>query len=331
MWLPPSPRGNNIGRASLVALGAVLLAGAASPAADPVESLIQAERDAYQEWLDAGEDPPAAFLPGAKAAVELFSPAYRDDAASLICSDPDLNELIELTGGTPTAFETVLNLSLPRVRDAVADACLVRPGDRVLAIGRGWQEEREIAGFVVRREKPACPSGDPHALWALLDRPLPEMPLFFTTDPAVLAGDNGFVPIEQYPVAPASADTTARLEKVVAFPEDYRVTAIDVRKEDLNALILFERVDVRGEDDGLPAMVVVALAPQGPRALWTERVDRRRGTGRFDVVGTLDFDGDGGTDIVVSGHHGGCAYTVVFRRSEDGFELVPLPVRSCAC
>jgi hypothetical protein len=302
-----------------------------APATDPVEGLIASEKASYQEWLESAEEPPAAYLPATRLAVEIFSPAFRSEEADLLCDDPDLPELIELTGGDSTAREVVLNLSLPRVRGAVGEACLVRPGDRAVAVGRGWQVERSLAGMIVQQERPACPEDPPHGLWMTFDEPLPEEPLFVTTDPAVQIRDNLFIPAEQVPVASAGPEILARFKGLVRFPEDYVVTLAEVRAPDLDAVVLFERRAISSEDDGLPAMIAAAVSPDSVQVLWAERIDARRGSGRFEFVGTLDFDGDGYREIVFSGVHQACPYTVVFRRGTAGYEPLPLLTRACRC
>ncbi len=352
MSRPPSPKVSNIRRA--ICLSILLQAGASlaaekavpknpvkpsskvvekAPAKTPdiVEGLIEHEKKSYQDWLDDADEPPAVYLPGSRSGVEVYSPAFRDEESQVLCHDPALPELLEMTGAESDARETVLNLQRLRVREKVGDACLARPGDRVVAVGRGWQEERTLDAFVIQREKPACAEEPPMGLWMTFDHPLPEDPLFVTTDPTVLPKDNLFIPAEQYAVAPAGPEMLGRLKGVVQFPEDFRVTLISVGATDADAIVLFERRNLTPDDDGLPAMVAAVITKDSIQTLWTERVDIRRGTGRFEFLGTLDMDGDGVRELVFSGIHQTCPYTTVFRRAEDGFEPVPLLVRSCRC
>lgn len=309
----------------------VAVAASAAEKADPLQNLIESEQKAYQEWLDETDEPPTAYLPGNRQAVELYSPAYRDENAQVLCHDVDLPDLLDLTQGDPTAFSTTLNLSLPRVRQAVGDGCLVRPGDRIVAVGKGWQEERTLADFTIQREKPACPDDAPYGLWMSFDKPLPEDPLFITTDSTVTVRDNLYVPADQYPVAAAGPEIMARLQGLVHFPEDYRITIVGVRDGDLEALVIFERKTVGPNDDGLPAFLAAVVTKEGVQALWTERVDVAHGTGRLDFAGSLDLYGDGNRELVFTGVHRACTYTVVFRRGDTGYLPLPLAVRSCGC
>jgi len=330
MWRPPSRKASNIRR--WLAIAALFLAGAAAAEkTDSVQGLIEKEKKSYQDWLDDAEEPPAVYLPATRLAVQVFSPAFREEEAQVLCHDPDLPELLEMTSAEADAHVTVLNLQRPRVREKVGDACLARPGDRVVAVGRGWQEERTLDDFSVQHEKPACPEEAPLGLWMTFDRPLHEDPLFVTTDPTVPAKDNLFVPAEQYAVAPAGPDIMSRLKGVVQFPEDFRATVLSLRVPETEALVLFERRNLTSDDDKLPAMIAVLVTKETVQSLWTERVDMRRGTGRFDFVGTLDMDGDEVRELVFSGIHQSCPYTVVFRRGEGGYERIPLLVRSCRC
>lgn len=334
-WRLPSPRASNIAsRAARWAfLPLLVFAGAALSAekSDSLQGIIDTEKKSYQDWLDDADEPPATYLPASRTAVEVYSPAFREEESQVLCQDPDLPELLELTGAETDARETVLNLSRPRVREKVGGACLARPGDRVVAVGRGWQEERTLVDFVIQRERPACPEEPPMGLWMTFDQPLAEDPLFVTTDPTIPAKDNLFVPAEQYPVAPASAEIMARLNGLVQFPEDFRVTLLSLHLPEAEAIVLFERRNLTPEDDGLPAMVAAVITKDAVQSLWAERVDVRRGTGRFEFLGTLDMDGDGVRELVFTGIHQTCPYTVVFRRGERGFEPVPLLVRSCRC
>jgi hypothetical protein len=298
---------------------------------DPLQGLIDDEKQAYEEWLEASDEPPLAYMPATRTGTELYSPSYHDKGADLLCHAPDLADLIELSGGDLRASRNVLNLSRPRVRDAVGEDCLVRPGDRVIVVTRGRNVETNLGEFVVEAEKAPCKHDPPFGLWADFEQPLAEDPLFATTDPTLKPGDNLFVRADQYPVAAASAETVARMKKLVPYPEDFRATMIDLQSAGLEALVLFERRTITLDDNGLPAVMAVAVSTAGVQVLWSERVDSRHGTGSLHFEGTLDLEGDGSPELAFTGVHRTCPYIVVFRRVEGAFEPVPLPVRPCGC
>ena len=296
---------------------------------DSVGDLINTEKQSYQDWLDAADEPPAAFLSGDSSSAELYSPAF-PSSDGLLCSSLEADELIELSGGDPQAPETALNLELPRVRDAIGESCLVRPGDRLVAVGRGWKLERTVSAMVVRREKAPCPDDSPYGLWGTLDEPLPEAPLFFTTDPALQPGSDFWIPKEGLePSAFSAAGPT--LNALVPIPEDYDLRAWKMPGVSTATLVLLVRRQIEDRDDGLPSVALGLAGPAGVTALWIERVDQTAGTGSFDVDGVFDFDSDGRFEIAISGFHQRCPYQTVLRDHGDGWAPLDIPLRPCVC
>lgn len=323
MSLRPSPKASRV-------WAALALLALASPAAsadkDPLESLIASEKAAYEEWLAAGEEPPQAYLPGDTGAVELYSPVA-DASGRLICSDLDPRQLREATGGDPMKPETALNFGLPRVRLLFGDACLVRPGDPVVAVGAGTTEVRTIAEMVVRRDPATCESDSPFSLWGRLDRPLPSAPLFFAVGSSLPEGNFPYVDADSLPAADAGRPQYSR---IVDFPEDFTTQAWSLPGSTAT-LVVLTRVQPGTDDDGLPSMVLAVDEGETLVPLWTERVDLSAGTGRFSIVGVSDFDNDGAPEIVVDGINGRCPYRVIFSSDGQGWAPLPLPIKRCRC
>jgi hypothetical protein len=319
------------GRGALVVLLLLSAPRAFSAGKDPIGDLITGEQSAYEQWLSDADDPPAALLNGDAAAVEIIGTGNDADEATPLCAGLDLPSLIDLTGGDATKNETVLNFNLPRVREEFGDACLVRPGDRVIAVGPGGEQERRLTDFVIRRDAPPCPGASPWTLVARFDKPLDASPFFYTTDPGIEVSTAAPVPAAALTRAAVPAALQAPLAALVPFPEEFSTEAWQLPGSSTSLVAVLTRRQPGTDDDGLPAMVLAASDGAAWQPLWTERVDLKKGSGRFEIEAVTDFDGDGSPEIVVRGTHQGCGYRAVFADGEDGWKPLPLPVKPCGC
>lgn len=315
-------------------LGAFFLATSLSFAAAPADTdavggLIDSEKAAYDEWLSPADDPPQAYLPGDLRSVELYSPAHAEGSGGLVCSGLDLAELVVATGGDPSARETPINFSLPRVRLMFGDACLIRPGDRIVAVEAGRNEERTLGRFVVRRERAVVRDGDPFALYALLSRPAQSDPLFYALDPSLTEADTTFSGAATLPTCALPPAAVALLPKLSPFPEDFQVVAFPIPGSSTGTLVILTRRQASTEDDRLPAMILAVFDGAAFQALWTERIDLAHGSGRFALVGISDFNLNGRPEIIVDGIHRQCPYRVIFELESSGWAQLPLPVKVC--
>ncbi len=249
----------------------------------------------------------------------------------MLCHDLDVAELIVASGGNPSDQETLINFGLPRVREMFGDSCLVRPGDRVVAVGRGRNEERALGKFVIRRQKSGCASTAPFALYALLDHPLDSAPLFFAFDAALVVGDVMFTAPADLKPAPLPPDALNLISRVVKYTEDFRIESWVLPGASTGTVVQATRRQPSTEDDRLPAMVLAVFDGVHLSTVLTENVDLSHGSGRFGLVGVSDFNSDGNPEIIVDGVRQKCPFRAIFTLDGAGWLSVPLPVKRCGC
>lgn len=311
---------------SLFFLSALVSLSARPPeSSDPLERLIGEQRVPTEEWEDGHGELPPALLSGDRTGAELQSDSIRRMDGLALCEPMAFDELVLLSRGDPAALVTHLNTDLPRVRKILEQACLVRPGDELLAVGPGEQQIRAIAGFTVRSEPVRCPTDSPYSLWAEFDAPLPFDPLFLTADTAMESGVNGYEPPEFH-----TAESLRRaIRTEISFVDDFELHGATVTSDLI--LVHARRREIRYEDRNLPNQVLLSVGPAGADTVWIERVDPEHGTGQFSVLGLFDFNRDGFPDLHVAGTHQECLYDVFFEGSLDGFRPVPTPRKPCRC
>src|SRR3954466_9222462 len=122
-----------------------------SHADDEMEGLIQNAQGQQDVWKDSEGDLPPARLLGAHKAVLIFSPANETTHDNYLCSSVEFDTLLNLDREQDAPQATVLNTKIPRIRESLADDCLIRPGDPLLAVGPGWQELVTVKDFIVRK------------------------------------------------------------------------------------------------------------------------------------------------------------------------------------
>lgn len=291
--------------------------------ADPLENLIDGEKKAREEWTEEAEELPPAFLWGDKNAVALNS--------LLICQPLSFDELIEISQGDPSDKETILNLDIPRVREIIQGACLVRPKDPLFVIGEGNQQRVTFKNFVVRRDRPVCSSESPFSLWGSFDETLKEIPIFFSTTLTWPEGENQYAKeVEQKPLA-LEGILRQKLAEKVNDQREYRLWTVEKSSSNVERFLILRRATAQLEDDKLPNEILLAETAGEIESLWMERVDISKGSGHLRIEATLDFNGDGLLDLLLSGDHQGCPYRMAFEGSLDGFHPVDLPLNPCGC
>src|ERR1044071_1906467 len=107
----------------------ILLIQFQSRAADEMEGLIDKEKTEQDTWKDTEGELPPALLLGANNAILIYSPAYEASHGNVLCSDLQFDELTELSKEEVTQGEIIVNTKIPRVRESLAESCLIRPGD----------------------------------------------------------------------------------------------------------------------------------------------------------------------------------------------------------
>lgn len=316
---------------NFLAGASVLLMVASYLAADPLESLIDNEKKAREEWTEEIDELPPAYLWGDQNGVELYSSSNPEDKQNLICQPLPFDELIELSLGNPADHETILNVDLPRVRELLQTACLVRPGDSLVAIAAGDQKLIRIKQFILKRDQAICPQTSPYSLWGTLEEPLVEAPLFYTTVLTMPEGNNSYLKwVEQKPLDQEN-DIRKKLTAKVVDQSEYRLTIIDIHSSDLERLLILRRSTADINDDGLPNEIILAQTTADIEKVWIERVDLKRGTGHLRVESTFDYNADGFRELQISGEHQGCPYQMVFEGSKEGFRPIDLPLKTCIC
>lgn len=295
---------------------------------DPLESLIDQEKEEIQQWMEIEGELPAQVLFGDQSGAMLYA-AWHEDG-NLLCGPVEF-DAFEGADRLRGPAGMTLNVSHPRVRDILGRATLMRPHDELMAIGAGWQKIVRVEEFRVKPARAYCPSDSPYALWLTFEPGLAQPPLFFSSDARLSEGANEFrrpAPLEK----PSISDEIAgALETRIPFWREYEITRYDIDAPNCDFLLLLRREDVRMEDDGLPNEMLFWSKGDITELLAMETVDARKGSGHIDAPGVFDFNDDGNADLWIGGNHEGCVYRLLFEGKEHGFSPVPLLNTPCGC
>jgi hypothetical protein len=295
---------------------------------DPLGSLIDSEQEKEQAWLEEPRDIPDVYLWGDNHGVEIDNPRAIDNPAAL-CSEIEYDHWIALSDSSTVSGDVPVNISSPQLRELLSDTCLVRPTDRILAVGKGWQKKVAMDAFVMRSVSMPCPQQFPYALWGKIETELPGTPLFYTTDLDFGENGNSFAAPLWIPLKNTGGDVA--LQAAVPNLSDYVVSISSLAAGNVDALYLLERRTVTLEDDDLPYQIVAWCKSGQCQTLWIERVSHKNGSGHVIVTGTLDFNGDGRRDLLLEGDNAGCPYRKIFLGVETGFSPMETPELACAC
>ena len=82
---------------------------------------------------------------------------------------------------------------------------------------------------------------------------------------------------------------------------------------------------------GLPNQLIVAFSKGFFTTLVTESVRRSEPTGKLTILGWLDYNRDGFSDLIIDGRRGDCVYRLLFEGFSDGFTKAPMPQNACGC
>jgi hypothetical protein len=316
---------------SLGILFSLLAIPAFSADDDDIEGLIETEQTNQDAWKDSEGDLPPARLIGSKNAILIYSPANEALRENYLCSDVEFDELLDSEESDGNFSAIILNTKSPRVKEALADRCLVRPGDPLLAVGPGWQEMVAVKEFLVRRERPVCPNDAPYSLWVTYDGTLPDDPFFFTTEIDWPATENGFKFVDQLSTETVTAEIRSKLNDELPFVDEYEALAYSVKAVNCDHLIRVTKKNVSAEDASLPGVMILSETRGRLQTLLSESIDGTHGTGHLTIEGILDFNGDQKIDLLLKGDHRGCPFNALFKGTDEGFERIDLPNRPCAC
>ncbi len=299
--------------------------------ADQLDSLIDQEKQNQKQWTDDVDELPPAYLWGNKAGVEIYAASAYDGKAGSLCQPIEFDELIEMSRGTITDRETILNLSLPRVREMLQQSCMIRPNDKLIAVGEGWQKTVVVSEFVVRRDRLVCPHDSPFSLWASIEPQLEQEPIFFSSEGSWPETDNGFQRLRE--VEPLDQDSPIRktVESLVPDQAEFKLMLVGLHATNADLLYLLRRRTATLEDDGLPNEILLIKSGTQVEKLWVERVDIKKGSGHLRVEAMLDYNHDGLIDVIVSGDHNGCPYQIVFEGTSTGLNRADFPIKPCSC
>jgi hypothetical protein len=296
---------------------------------DKLESLIEAEKEQEEKWLEETRELPAVFLWGDESGVQIDDPGAIGNPSAL-CTEVPYDQFLFNTNQSASWQDPELNTASPLLRQLLADTCLIRPTDQVLAVGEGWQQTVVLKKFVLRGSGSACDNEFPYSLWGQFDGPLPGSPLFFATDAELPSGDNNFAAIEWKTAGPLVSHEHP-LRSPVPDLNDYTVALSSIGAANVDALYFLERRIMTLEDEDLPHHVIAWCSGERCETLWLERVSRKNGSGHIRVLGTLDFNFDGRRDLVLEGDKSGCAYKQIFQGLEIGFFPIETPTLACGC
>lgn len=313
-----------------LAVVASLLAGV-SHAVDSLESLIEKEQKAVKEWAEEAEELPPAMLIGDRTGVELYSAITNRGKGNALCEPLPFDELIELSRGKPSGRETVINTDLPRVRELLQDACVVRPGDYFLAVGAGRQARVPIKRLVIRRDRASCPQDSPYSLWGAFATALDDDPIFFLSGEDVPEGDNGFLSVLEQPIPGGTTGLKAGWPRGIGDARDYDAWQVAFGTSTADRLVVLRRKTVSLDDDGLPNAALLIERDGKTEMLFMERVDVKKGSGHLQPACFIDYNKDGLTDLIVTGDHAGCPYILVFSGSSEGLKQSDFPQKPCKC
>ena len=304
---------------------------------DPLDALIEKEKVEYEDWTSSPLELPTTILLGNVRGIELYSDRFRPSREALtLCQPLVMDELIELNGGERGATNQVLNLQLSRVREILGDACLARPDDPFVAVGPGVNTLVALKDFLIKRERSSCPQTPSYSLWGVIDKTLPEAPLFFSTDIHLTEVENEFVPADGIPhrsVNPAHLEKPypSNLALLVPFIEEYDVIVYDLGALNCDKIAYAKRRVVTPDDSDLPNEILISLHAGHAEILIQERVETKGVSGHLQLVGSMDFNKDGWRDLFIEGDHEECNYFVLFEGVEAGFKKQIFPPKRCGC
>lgn len=296
---------------------------------DPLESLIESENKT--EVVEDNSELPSQFLYGDKNAVKIYSPGTRTLSETWVCRGLELDELVQMSRGDSAQTEMEINLSIPRVRTIFEDACLVRPGDFVMALAPGFQTPITLNRFFVRRDVVSCPKESPFSLWGGFEEILEQPPFLFSTNLDLPEGDNSLKFLQA--ISDVRVDDTIRkaLKSKIPFLDDFDISGKPLEDSQVQMLIHVRRRSVEPDDDGLPNELLFALRGDDVEEIWVERVDLRSGSGHIRPWAVWDYNGDGHLDILIEGDHQKCLYQMLLTGGESSFEAENIPNEPCGC
>jgi hypothetical protein len=298
-------------------------------ATDPLESLIQSENKA--EATEDNAELPTMFLFGDRNAVKIYSAGTRTLTEMWVCRGLELDELVQMSRGDSTQNEIEINLSIPRVRKMFEDACLIRPGDFVMALASGFQTPVTVKRFFVRRDAVHCPKESPLSLWGSFDEILEQSPFLFSTNLDLPEGDNSLKLLNG--IADVRVDDNIRkaLKSKIPFLDDFDISGKPLEDSQVQMLIHVRRRIVETDDDGLPNELLFALRGDDVEEIWVERVDLQSGSGHIRPWAVWDYNGDGHLDILIEGDHQKCLYQMLLTGGETSFGAEDMPTEPCGC
>lgn len=296
---------------------------------DPLETMLQSEQQ--KEVGEPQDELPPMFLFGDGSAIKIYSPGTRLGSETWLCRSLELDELVQLTRGHADDLVTDVNLDIPRVRKIFEEACLVRPGDFMMAIGPGEQSAVTIKKFFIKREPVACASDSPYTLWADVEESLESPPFLYSSDLDLPQGSNYFKSVVDMTDSNLTESLKENLSKNIPFLSDFNTRIIQTGLPNPATLVFLTRKVVSDEDDGLPNEALYRLDGDRVEEIWVERVDMKRGSGHVNLQGALDVNGDGLFDLFLMGDHQGCSYKVLLYGSQNGFDAQELPNEPCGC
>ncbi len=302
----------------------------AKAARDPLENLIEEESLGSPPSTKI-EELPSMFFYGNRTGMKIYSPGTGALDNGGVCHSLELEELVQLSKGGAGEFSMDVNLSIPRVKKMFEDACLIRPGDFAVALSPQFQKTVTIKRFSVQRDAGACALGSPYSLWAHFEEFLEQDPLLFSTDLNLPEGFNSFRLFRDIPEVPMNGEVKAALGKATQFLSDYDVRLYPLESTNSKMVAHLRRHQVDLEDDGMFNEILMENAGEGFSEFWVEKIDKKNGTGHIRLEGVWDYNGDGLTDLLISGDHQGCPYQMLFKGLEKGFEAQDLPNEPCHC
>jgi hypothetical protein len=298
---------------------------------DPVENLIQDEHVTQQPAPASDEELPPMFLFGSADGVKIYSRGTQTLDNAWVCQSLELDEVVQLTRGDPSAAATTVNLDIPRVKTMFEDSCLIRTGDYLMALALGFQKIVSVNRFSIRQQGTGCSRESSLTLWANLEDPLEQEPFLYSTNLDLPEGGNDFRNLDE--LSEVSEDKTVRehLDGAVRFINEYDVKIYLVNAPNCKYLAHVKRRSVTLEDNGLPNEIL--LWAQGDEFLqfWIEKVDERNGSGHIRIDGVWDYNGDGLVDLLINADHQKCPYHMLFNGLEKGFEAEEIPNEPCGC
>ncbi|MFN0117519.1 MAG: hypothetical protein ACKVQC_04390 [Elusimicrobiota bacterium] len=297
---------------------------------DQIENLIVAKQQEDELWKDRDGDLPETTLSGDKQTVEIFSD--RMELATLpLCTGLELDEFLDIATDQFHGNILTLDFSNLKLRQYFIDHCLVRPDDMMTAVGKTNISHVTIAGFQIRRSLNQCETDRPFTLEAVLDEPLIENPIFFTTDLKLSSGTVQFYSVESLKKIPLGDNLRIVMKKQIPFLDEFSTESYELSHSSSTTLIWLKRKNLTPDDEGLSSEVLLSWSDQRLETLLQTKVSLKEGTGHLKINGVFDFDRDGFDDLFISGDQAHCPFELLFRGSNNGFIPYSLPLRRCKC